>query len=523
MSLGNGWLVGHVAMSSPSGCGCYEWLGPPFYGGDNVRALSDDGTAYTEEGSNLGVLSFPYWETTTYLNLESDVTFPPGTWDYGGTPHPAFSGGMCVAGDGYLYAWVSNDVHNGQQVIAKFDPADLANPTILWNDGETPDLYEFFRSSSITWCPATPDRLWCVLTQVNANDDGDGPLPPPYTSGRSHLFSVDLATGARTDVLDLTTLTDLQSAYIAFTFRGLQQWDLGPLFALPVYDPDIGGDRVWIVAYDAVNGGYGAVPVGPGYSAWFAAVPCGAHGHDQIVGVSYDSEADPQYAPLTALDLDVGGAMTPGTPVCDDVFLFDNGDFIEQGTPVIWYAPPDHRGTYMSDRGNDSFILGELTEGPPPPEGSSGTLVVPLVALGVWEPTGPPDEFFAGTFMQYDWGSATGGADSGIGSGGAFIAFVPSDVTVLSVTMTATATPMAPGTLYLQLFAADPDAGTYVDFMVDQQVNGADDSVTASSAPVTTFSAGLDVIALAYNDSGLTAEFRAHLTGGTLTIEWEKP
>lgn len=337
---------------TPGGVLCPCLIGSDEVGDTGGVALADDGTLYTGDGSLLAVWDFPAYSGVVEYDL-GDVVWPSGTWDYVGGTSIEFSGGMTATGvDDYIYVWVSNDVNNGQQVIVRFDRADILNPTVLYNPGETPDAMAFFRATSLTWHPETPDVLWAIQTDINPS------FPDAYTVGRSHLFTVDLATGARTDKLDLTTVQPIGGIWSAATSQHqMMQWSRGVF--LPLSD----GFEVntgLMLAYDITTDTFDTYPMDETRNIGY-----GPLSDDQVVG--WDFNADEAIEPIA---IGAGGAMTTGTSDCRFEGPYGATD---PGNPQWWFAPPDRSGAYVSSQALTWLLPGGC-------DPTSGVFIISMVS-----------------------------------------------------------------------------------------------------------------------------------------------
>src|SRR5688572_7895440 len=237
-------------------------------------ALTNDGVMYTDSNESLVTMNFSNFEIVDSVDIE-DMNFPINTFVE--ELYLFWSGGFTTTGyDDYLYTWISNDVGTGQQIIAKFDRNDLSNPTVLYNPGETPPDYSYFRHTALTWHPLTPNVLWAIHTQVNPN------FPNAFTIGQSYLLSISLSTGAATQVIDITTIAPLVGIWSMRNYQ-LQQWDRGVLF--PVLSVD---NRVIIVAFDVAAQTYGTYTYSANESTFYgySSLPEGGHGYGIIIGRS---------------------------------------------------------------------------------------------------------------------------------------------------------------------------------------------------------------------------------------------
>lgn len=331
------WTLGKMGWRQASGC-------PRFLGADEVAgsaALTDDGVIYVEDSAGfITEWDFPGFTSSATYDL-GDMTFPGGTFD-AALIVTGLSGGMATTGvDDYFYAWISNDVEEGQQVIARFDRTDMLNPTVLYNPGETPGVFSFFRRTMLTWHPETPDVLWAVQVDVDPN------FPDAFTVGRADLFSVDISTGTRTDALDLTTITTIGGIWrsLAEAPHQLQQWDRGVIFPLATEIDDSSGV---LLAYDVITDAFNTYGIPEARSVGYGVVPgAGAYGYGQAIGRWTEPITDDRH-PLDPIDIDAGGTMTLGTSTCQ--FVGDVGS-TDLGYPSTWFAPPARGHIYVSEWG----------------------------------------------------------------------------------------------------------------------------------------------------------------------------
>lgn len=208
-------------------------------------------------------------------------------------------GGMVQAGDGYLYAWLT-DLFASQAIIARFLP-DGTDASIFYDPALslTAEL-----QTLLTWHPADPDNLWTVMV-------GGG-------VGADDLASIDLATATRTDVLALTT-------GLAYD-RQFNQYDTGLVIA--------SSDEITVFDIPTATSDVASTP------------------NIDSVGTSWSERTifwtdDATTQSDQVLDIVVSGSVSlvTGSTSCD---AFKNVDGF-YGGPSAWFAPEDRSHIYLSD------------------------------------------------------------------------------------------------------------------------------------------------------------------------------
>lgn len=321
--------------------GCPEWQGVDYFLGYGGAAMSDDGFAYTGDTFDfLSVLSFPDWAGLWLYNLNDDITYPPGLWieDEFGTFVTFPNGGMTTTGvDDKLYLWVSNDIGAGQQVIIGLDRSDIDNgvypapASVIFDEGETPGIYSYFRSSAIAWHPATPDYLWSVLVQIDPDEPG------AFTVGRARLMKHHIATQVTTEVLDLTDIALVGGVFVRGSFFQLHQWDRGLVYVMS--NEHLSDDGL-IMAFDVTTETYDTHPFNlfGGFGVYQSGL---------VIGREFGGEVDDH--PMQPLQIADGGTITETSSACQfDIPESEGGG---HGFPQWWFAPPDRSAVYVTEFG----------------------------------------------------------------------------------------------------------------------------------------------------------------------------
>lgn len=379
---------------------CPAWQSSDPIGGENGVALDNYGIVYTAGFGFLEWYNFPAW---TYIDgvAVDDISFP--TWEYEPS-NPEFSGGITATGvDNYLYAWVSNDVNVGQLRVCRFDPDDLTSASVLSDLGATPSEFSFFRTTSLTWHPATPGYLWGVFIRINPDDLGPG-FPAPYTQGDAYLVKIGIDTGNVDYVQDLTEITTVGGAYYAFGVgHQLQQWDRGVTFLLA---SNINEVPSIFVAFDVLTETFDTHFYTTSNLVGYGVIPGGGEGYGLVIGRT----GEPTGA-LTPLSIGIGGTLTETVSECQFV---SESMFEGYGYPLWWFAPPDRSAQYVTEFGqywrldpnceNETLGTYSINIDTQLIDAFDWQILDLVAATGVSSPTDPGITVLASTFIDLPFG-----------------------------------------------------------------------------------------------------------------------